>query len=58
MDPTKYEEEQEGVMLDTPSKIAEWMRNADYAFDFRGASQWERSGGITVTTYNPDIYTD
>lgn len=44
--------------FDSPEKVAKWMREADYAFDFRGASQWERSGGITVTTYNPDIYTD
>lgn len=44
--------------FDIPEKVAKWMREADYAFDFRGTSQWERSGGITVTTYNPDIYTD
>ena len=34
--------------FDSPEKVAKWMREADYAFDFRGLNQWRLSGGMKV----------
>lgn len=33
--------------FDNPETVAEWMRNKDYAFDFRG-NNWSKDGGIEV----------
>ena len=36
--------------FDSPEKVAEWMREADYAFDFRGSRHWSLSGGMRVVS--------
>lgn len=36
--------------FDSPEKVAKWMREADYAFDFRGSSHWSLSGGMRVVS--------
>lgn len=36
--------------FDSPEKVAKLMREADYAFDFRGCTQWSHSGGMRVVS--------
>lgn len=36
--------------FDSPEKVAKWMREADYAFDFRGCTHWSISGGMRVVS--------
>lgn len=36
--------------FDSPEKVAKWMREADYAFDFSGSSHWSLSGGMRVVS--------
>lgn len=36
--------------FDSPEKVAKWMREADYAFDFRGSTHWSISGGMKVVS--------
>lgn len=38
--------------FDSPEKVAQWMREADFAFDFRGCDLWTRDGGISKMNYN------
>lgn len=33
--------------FDSPGKVAEWMRDKDFAFDFRN-DKWTRTGGIEI----------
>lgn len=33
--------------FDSPEKVAKWMRDKDFAFDFRN-DKWSRAGGIEV----------
>lgn len=33
--------------FDRPEKVAKWMRDKDFAFDFRN-DKWSRAGGIEV----------
>lgn len=37
--------------FDSPEKIAKWMRDKDFAFDFR-TDKWSRTGGIEVKRSN------
>lgn len=41
--------------FDSPEKVAQWMREADYAFDFRGSDLWSLKGGISISDYNTDV---
>lgn len=42
-----YAEDSNDQLLDSSEKIAKWMRDKDFAFDFRN-DKWSRTGGIEV----------
>lgn len=33
--------------FDSPEKVADWMREKDFAFDFRN-NHWSKTGGLEV----------
>lgn len=41
------EEYNDPKYFDSPGKVAEWIRDKDFAFDFRN-DKWSRNGGIDV----------
>lgn len=47
------EEYNDPKYFDSPEKVAEWMRKADYAFDFRGSGHWSLGGGMKVMSGCP-----
>lgn len=46
-----YSECSNDQLLDSSEKIAKWMRDKDFAFDFRN-DKWSRTGGIDVERSN------
>lgn len=55
-DTKSFDNNQKGpVTIMTSEEIAEWMRTKDWAFDFRGADHWSRSGGIGLTRYDVNL---
>lgn len=44
--------------LDSPEKIAQWMRDADYAFDFRGANHWSLTGGLRTMSDDANFFSE
>lgn len=54
-DTNEGSQHEEPMKLDSPEAVAAWMREADYAFDFRGSDLWSLKGGISISDYNTDV---
>lgn len=42
-----YKDYDDPKSFDSPEKVAKWMRDKDFAFDFR-SDKWTRKGGIEI----------
>ena len=46
----------DGFEIINGDNVAQWMREKDWVFDFRGADLWKKDGGVDSSDYDTNLF--